>query len=150
MQKALISLFIILMSLSLSAMECDQLEDDCDYYSCIEEQRHCGKRGYPLNFGKKYCLKFNKEEDRFSEEGKRWIRDVRQCLIDQALESKDHLSCKEFKKEQFKAHVPCYIKTGYCELSRADRFAVKKVIYKSMWRPYLIWFGMKIVIKCRL
>lgn len=150
MFRIVIPFIIFLYSLNISALDCSEIKDDCEYYSCIEEQRHCGKKGYLLGFGKKYCLKFSKLDRLFSEEGKRWIDEVRECLIKSADLSSKSLSCKEFKKEQFKSHVPCYVSSGYCELSRKDRFAVKKVIYKSLWRPSLIWSGMKVVIKCRI
>ena len=131
------------------ASSCNEASDDCEYYSCIEEQRHCGEKGYLLGFGKKYCLKFTEDEDYFSSEGKEWILKVRECLISNLDIPSEKVSCKNFKKAQVKSHVPCYVNSGYCELSRSDRFAVKKVIYKSMWRPSLIWAGIKVIVSCR-
>jgi len=144
---------LIFFSCTVSATDSDCSRIDtkniCEYYSCIEEQRLCGQKGYLLGFGKKYCLKFDESERYFSDAGKEWSRRVRECLISN-LDLPSSLSCKKFKKNQIKAHVPCYVKSGYCELSRKDRFALKKVIYKSMWRPSLIWAGVKVLAKCRL
>lgn len=148
MIRYLILLLLSFYSLGTLAESCEDLDNDCEYYSCVEEKRHCGKKGYLLGFGKKYCLKFSNEDYRFSNKGKKWLSDVRQCLIDN-LDKSEAVSCKKFKREQFRAHVPCYVNTGYCELSRKDRFAVKKVIYKSLWRPSLLWSGMRVVLDCR-
>ncbi|WP_372651536.1 hypothetical protein [Halobacteriovorax sp.] len=148
MNKFLFLIILIFSSSWAFAESCETMDNDCEYYSCVEEQRHCGKKGYLLGFGKKYCLKFSEQDYRFSKKGRKWLNDVRECLIDN-LDKSEAVSCKEFKREQFRAHVPCYVNTGYCELSRRDRFAVKKVIYKSLWRPSLIWSGMRVVLNCR-
>ena len=44
------------MSVNSFASSCDHLADDCEYYSCIETEKQCGKRGYPIGFGKKYLV----------------------------------------------------------------------------------------------
>ncbi len=154
-ERLMLKLFLLSLSLisavSAAGVNCSGIDaqNTCEYYSCVEEQRHCGQKGYLLGFGKKYCLKFEENENYFSDAGKKWTKRVRECLIDN-LELPLSLSCKKFKKSQIKSHVPCYIKSGYCELSRKDRFALKKVIYKSMWRPSLIWAGLKVLANCRL
>ncbi len=148
MTKYLLFLSLSIYSFGSFAGSCEAKTDDCEYYSCVEEQRHCGKKGYLLNFGKKYCLKFSEKDHLFSEKGKEWLSNVRECLI-KNLDKSQAVSCRKFKREQFKAHIPCYVNTGYCDLSRKDRFAVKKVIYKSMWRPSLLWSGMRVILSCR-
>ena len=149
MIKPISAILILFFSVGIYASNCSEATDDCEYYSCIEEQRHCGEKGYLLGFGKKYCMKFTEDEDYFSSDGKEWILKVRECLIKNLDTPKEGISCKKFKRSQVKSHVPCYLESGYCELSRRDRFAVKKVIYKSMWRPSLLWAGIKIIASCR-
>ncbi len=151
MLKRFLLFFFFTLSVSAIGSDCSSVDTKniCEYYSCIEEQRHCGQKGYLLGFGKKYCLKFEEDEHYFSDAGKEWTMRVRECLIAN-LDLPSGVSCKKFKKSQIKSHVPCYVKSGYCELSRKDRFALKKVIYKSMWRPSLIWAGLKVLANCRL
>ncbi|OUR99712.1 hypothetical protein A9Q84_01425 [Halobacteriovorax marinus] len=142
-------LFIFLFSLSSSAQfNCDELLDDCEFYSCVEEEKHCGKRGYMMAFGKKYCMKFQTEIDRFSENGKVWVSNVRLCLIDKMNNTDETLSCKKFKKAQVKSHLPCYVESGYCSLSGKDKRSINKVILKSLWKPSLIFAGLRVLGSC--
>ena len=32
--------------------------DDCDFYQCLSDKLSCTSNDYPLNYGKKYCLRF--------------------------------------------------------------------------------------------
>ncbi|PIK13651.1 hypothetical protein [Halobacteriovorax sp. JY17] len=149
MVKWILTIFLLMISMSSLHASCEELKSDCEYYSCVEEQRHCGDKGYLIGFGKKYCMKFSSDEDYFSDEGKEWIQKVRECLIKNLDLPSIDMSCKKFKRAQIKSHVPCYMESGYCELSRSDRYAVKKVIFKSMWRPSLVWAGIKVIASCR-
>lgn len=141
---------IALFSLGSNAdFQCDDLLDDCEFYSCVEEQKHCGKRGYMMAFGRKYCMKFHDEIERFSENGKQWVHSVRLCLIDKMNNTDETLSCRKFKKAQVKSHLPCYIESGYCSLGRKDKVSINKVIFKSLWRPDLIIAGLRVLNTCR-
>ena len=31
---------------------------DCDFYQCLSDKFRCTSNDYPLNYGKKYCLRF--------------------------------------------------------------------------------------------
>ncbi len=147
--KYLIILIIALSSqMAFSFTECEQLSDSCEYYSCVEAHKKCGKRGYAIGFGKKYCTKFDKYSYKFSNEGKRWIEDVRSCLIDNLGITSDVLSCRKFKKEQIKSHIPCYLDSGYCSLSTKDKKLIRKVVYKTMWRPSFIVSAFKVLKAC--
>ena len=142
-------LFIFFLSGQIYGLECSQFKDDCEYYSCVEAQKHCGKKKYPLGFGRRYCLKFDQRSEDFSEAGQKWLQSTKECLISASLEKDDGLSCKEFKRESVKLHVPCYINSGYCDLPNRDKKLVKKIIYKSLWRPSLVWAGLKVLRGCK-
>jgi hypothetical protein len=142
----LISLFIATCSYGFS--ECKKLDDTCEYYSCVEQSKHCGKRGYAIGFGQKYCKKFDKKSHKFTNEGRKWIEEVRGCLIDNLGSTSQELSCRKFRKAQVKNHIPCYLNSGYCSLSDKDKFQIKKVVYKTMWRPSFIVSAIKILRMC--
>jgi hypothetical protein len=146
-----ITMFIFLALMSLSSLgfeDCEQLSDSCEYYSCIEGQKSCGKRGYVLGFGKKYCNKFEEHSYKFTTSGKNWILDVRSCLIDNLGQTSTELSCRKYKKAQIKSHIPCYLNSGYCSLPKADKKLIRKIVYKTMWRPSFIVSAIKVLKTC--
>lgn len=149
MKTFIFFIFTALLSTSSFATKCDHLLDDCEYYSCIEAEKQCGKRGYPLGFGKKYCLKFDEKKESLSEEGQEWMLRVRSCLIQEMEQFEQTLTCKKFKKQSVKVHVPCYINSGYCQLSKKDRKAVIKIIRWSTWRPSILSAGVKVLKSCK-
>ena len=145
-----IFLFMIFLSINTYSFdECHDLTSDCEFYSCAEKQKHCGKKSYLIGFGHKYCNKFEKRKYKFSSEGKRWIEEVKRCLIRKLDNVENQLSCKRFKKIAIKHHVPCYINSGYCALSKKDKKSVIKNILGSLWRPSLIKAGLKILSICK-
>lgn len=149
MIKLFFTFFILLSSVNaLEFSKCEDLASDCEYYSCVEETKHCGKNGYALGFGRKYCKKFERSSHRFSESGKMWIEEVKECLIDNLGRTSQELSCNNFRKAQVKNHIPCYVNSGYCSLNDRDKFQIKRVVYKTMWRPSFILSALKILTMC--
>ncbi len=128
---------------------CEELIDDCSYYACLEAEYHCGKKGYPTAFGQRYCLRFEDQIDRFTEQGKDFVGRARTCLMEQLQMSEDLVSCRALKKKAFKDHSYCYEKAGYCELEKPDRKAINKVVRPSMWRWGVIKSGIKLKNMCR-
>ncbi len=59
------------------------VSDNCVAYQCYESQMNCGPDGYLINYGYKYCNRFESDRYRllFTTEGKDWIICVRECLI---------------------------------------------------------------------
>ncbi|MFG1591244.1 hypothetical protein [Halobacteriovorax sp. CON-3] len=149
MKSIIFTFFSILLAThSFAANDCADLSDDCAYYSCIEKERVCGKRGYPLAFGQKYCNKFDSRVEKFSEDGRKWIQDVKACLISGMNDISSESSCKEFKKTAISHHVPCYLSAGYCELSKEDKKQVIKIVRASAWRLDIILAGYQVISSC--
>lgn len=144
----LIVLFILSFS-TYAFSECQQYIDQCEYYSCVETIKKCGKRGYLSGFGEKYCRKFQSNESLFSSNGKEWIESVKSCLINEIEMTDESASCSHFKTRSISRHVPCYISSGYCELSKRDKSMVIKTIRGSLWRPSIIKAGLKILSQCK-
>ncbi len=141
---SMFKLFAILLLLPLVVAKANE----CDAYLDIEQQYHCGKSGYPLKFGHKYCQKFIAKKERFSVEGQLWLAQVRECLISE-VNSLAAIDCRELKKLAFESHGDCYEKAGFCELSSSDRKELYKMIVPQFWRVRLVQDGLSLLRSCK-
>lgn len=129
--------------------DCSVLADECEFYTCYESNKKCGRFGYPEGFGEKYCLRFDKKKSKFSAKGQEFIDKTRLCLIKNLIDIPEDLSCRKLKKKSFKDHIPCYVEGGYCDLSKSDRKELYKVAWPTFWRGRVIKAGLKIKKICR-
>lgn len=135
-QAKFLSTLVILLCVSYTRLafsfdpkRCQEFSSDCEYYSCLAAAKHCSHRSYLVNFGHRYCLRYESRLSNFTEDGQVWMQEVRKCLIREMSSYEENLSCKELKVRAFSDHVPCYIESGFCELSKWD----KKQILKTVW-----------------
>ena len=129
---------------------CDEDDDcvrkanqgDCDFYTCFENRRNCGSKGYMLAYGRKYCNKFGEDYDNFTEQGQQWIDCTRQCLTG-ALRSSYRANtlagqgCHDVKVLAFHTHVDCYVNCGFCNIwstNKAALFGVYSVKDFLQWQ----------------
>lgn len=141
-------LFLVLLSLSAIASECSQYTNDCEYYLCVSAERNCGPRDYPERFGHRFCLRYSERLDTFSEEGKNWVNSVRSCLIKKMEDLDQNLTCSQLKTQAFRAHVPCYLESGFCQLNLKDKKAVIDTIWPTIRNVYVLAGGMNILKAC--
>lgn len=101
-------------------------EDQCLFYSqCVESDNSCGKGGYALNYGEKYCLKFL-ENDGLTEKGKLWRTKTMLCLqmalIPLLNQPKETNFCESLENKAFDSHVGCYTQNdaSFCWLPSDD------------------------------
>ena len=132
----------------LSDSPCVELTDSCEFYSCIEEELKCGKRGYPIDFGMKYCNQYDRKIKYFSKLGSEWVQKTKTCLINKIIGIENLKSCDDLKKQAFKHHSPCYLDAGYCELTSDDKTAVLYIIQSSLFNSGVIREGFKLVKQC--
>ncbi len=150
MRLSLITFIIFSYSaFAFDAKRCEHLVDDCEYYSCLAEAKHCPQNTYPSNFGHRYCLRYEKRTEYFSDNGKLWIQNVKQCLIEKMIFYEEDFSCGQLKFKAFSDHVPCYIDNGFCELSRWDRKQVLKTIYPTLRHLRVLLGGFRLLWACR-
>ncbi|MFT6071373.1 MAG: hypothetical protein ACJAT2_000555 [Bacteriovoracaceae bacterium] len=156
MIKSLLFFSLVLLGLtqvkvnaSENSVNCEELKNSCEYYSCFEANRKCGRFGYSRGFGQKYCLRFDERKTNFSIAGKLWVAKTRYCLIEKLEDNIDARSCRSIKKESFKEHLSCYVESGFCELSKADKKEVYKTIWPGLWRLRTIKAGIKIKKICK-
>lgn len=116
------------------------LDTDCSYYAaCLERAIPCGKDGYALGFGEKYCTAFRAAK--LSTAGRRWVGRVMGCLqralvadvVAQgsfATTNAPATKCQEVFGRAFDSHPACYTaKEGsICFLPPSDLAAVLKTI----------------------
>lgn len=131
-----------------ASSDCSQYTNDCEYYSCISNAKHCSPANYPESFGKRYCLRYENQMNRFSENGKLWIEEVRKCLIRDMETFQSDLSCSQLRKRAFQGHVPCYVESGYCNLTFRDKIQVTKTIWPSIRNVYILASGINILRSC--
>ncbi|MCM2351904.1 MAG: hypothetical protein NDI69_17960 [Bacteriovoracaceae bacterium] len=127
---------------------CAEYSNDCEYYSCVAEAKHCQNSSYPIRFGRRFCLRYGDRSNNFSENGKTWIEEVRKCLIREMSTYEEHLSCRQLKRRAFKDHAPCYLESGFCRLSFRDKKQVLKTIWPSLTSPYVQAGGFRILRAC--
>lgn len=143
--------WILLILISFPAFaesRCERLKDDCEYYSCISLEKNCSRYSYPENFGRKYCLRYAERSARFSDQGKRWIENVKSCLISEMETFESKLSCSQLRKRAFKSHVPCYVRSGFCQLNQSDKIELLRTIWPSVRNVHILANGIQIVKAC--
>lgn len=127
---------------------CAEYSNDCEYYTCVTEAKHCRNSSYPIRFGRHYCLRYGNRINSFSENGKTWTQKVRKCLIREMSSYEENLTCGQLKRRAFKDHVPCYLESGFCHLSLRDKKLVLKTIWPSLTNPYVQAGGLRILRAC--
>jgi hypothetical protein len=100
-----------------TAASCKQPVDfNCGFYAgCLERSTPCGKEGYALAFGEKYCTAFRAGD--LSPAGKAWMRNVMGCLqralvpqlpTNFATSAASAQVCKSSIDTAFGTHPACY------------------------------------------
>lgn len=131
----------------LPASDCAELLGTCEYYQCMEKKEKCGKDGYFVEFGLHYCGKYQKEEYKYTERGKQFLKNVRLCLQDELerefVRAGKLPKCSKIKKFAIETHKRCYTENKFCELSEADqrhvKLAAKKEILDYQFLKFALW-----------
>lgn len=82
----------------------------CSWYPlCLEEKYECGKTGYPIGYGYKYCNKFGQLKT--FPQARLWIEATLVCLkqrLTPTLADDKTMSCHELRNTAFATHPLCY------------------------------------------
>lgn len=146
-----IAAFLMAFSSSVFAgdfKECESKTTSCDFYRCVDKEMPCGNDGYLLGFGERFCRRFDKILDKLSPQGKSWFFTARQCLTEKILSIDKSSSCHEIEEKSYSDHKPCYIETGYCDLSLRDKAHIMKVISPLLLKKHVFNVGKEIQIDC--
>lgn len=128
--------------------ECESKRSSCDFYSCVEKEMPCGKDGYFIGFGDRFCRRFDNILDKLSPEGKTWFFNARQCLTGKILSRNKYNNCQEIEEKSYNDHKPCYMDTGYCDLTSSDKFQIMKVISPLLLKMNVLIMGHEIQMGC--
>ena len=147
--QIVISLFISMnFSFPLrSEINCELSTDRCNYYLCHELKKTCGNSGYSIDFGYRYCLKYQKDE-KYTSQGKDWLAVVRECLQSELNALSDDLSCKETRSQAVKSHYGCYIDAGFCSLPLSDQRRIIRTAGFKLLDPEVFLSGLQIIKTC--
>lgn len=129
MRSIVILVVIFSVFTSTLTQDCEALlakRHDCEFYrSCLEKKFNCGRDGYPIGYGYKYCTRFLEQYDEFSSDAQQWIDDtlicLKQALADLYRSGKD--SCERLYDIAFGSHPRCYVQNGFCSILARHPFA---------------------------
>lgn len=116
----------LISALMFESGACIPKENDCSFYkTCMENKLKCGKKGYALGYGGKYCKAFLKRRPKFSALGQEWLSKVTLCNqheIASVFIRSSNLTCARVEEHAFKIHSKCYNASNIsvCSLPRSD------------------------------
>lgn len=143
-----LALFSAQASSRFSVLDCRTSSDNCSFYRCLENEKHCGSRGYPLAFGNRLCVKYREAQDSSSYALQAWYPKVRQCLQVVLTKIADPLSCSQLEKKAFASHLGCYMETGFCKLDFADKLEILRVEGWEALDPKSMDVALKVLAEC--
>jgi hypothetical protein len=120
----ILPIIFLLFSVAAQAESCVPSVNSCDFYKCKEQERNCGRKGYLIAFGHKYCRAFLHHQKSFDSKAQDWLQKVRVALQTEILYIPDKLSCQAFEDAAFASHVGVYRDSGFCDLSWSSKFQI--------------------------
>lgn len=90
---------------------------DCHFYTCFDERHPCTNNNYALNYGWRYCVRFEQNYPMFTQQGKDWVNNTRKCAMDKMLEFYEatHINCEDVQAEMKDNHGRCEADHGLCD-----------------------------------
>jgi hypothetical protein len=122
---------------------CETMDLDnehCLYYRCLDHRLGCRGRGYPIDYGLRYCFAFlhGCDPSSGSESYERWQKATRVCLQKSLAESESlssGITCEGVESLAFSSHASCYTEgakaeggPSICELMPADWVKILRCI----------------------
>jgi hypothetical protein len=95
----------------------------CGYYECLQAEMNCSASNYISAFAIPYCYKYQKDQPHYSDRGQMFLTNVRYCLQEK-VENMDERSCKNIRPYAVNSHIACYLSSGFCELTMAEKTRV--------------------------
>lgn len=103
---------------------------DCGFYLQLEDKLKCfNEAPYLTHYGYVYCNRFQKELKSWTGNLAAWVPPTTECLQSTLIANPELLSpCKIMMDHAFGTHPTCYMKSGFCGLSYADKQRVLNVV----------------------
>lgn len=94
------------------------LGGDCSFYQCFNQRHPCNasSSNYAIDYGWKYCSRFDTHRNRLTEEGQRWLNGTRTCSMEKMLEyyRANAILCSEIETDMKEKHAVCEETNGLC------------------------------------
>ncbi len=125
-----LTLFLTLISFVRASSFPKPSESSCDFYSSLEEQLKCHNESpYLLNYGMKYCNKFQARKNVWNGKLKQWVGPTTLCLQEELIRTPSYLKpCTMMADTAYASHPTCYMKTGFCDFEYSDKQRVMNVV----------------------
>lgn len=132
-----LSFFLPPLSVARAAAIRDELRV-CDQYLDLDRELGCQGRGYLRDVGYEMCRDYVFRDPEFTRFGREVLARIRRCLVRVLRESAVPLTCDNVEGVGFASHAPCYVHSGFCELSFSDQWIVLEVgspllLYPQIW-----------------
>jgi len=139
--------------------ECFQPKaETCDWYrDCLEEIHPCmgSRESYAIDFGEKYCKRYDASYASFSPQGRIWIDKTRKCLQERLvpLLNNTKATCRKIQAWAFNTHTNCYVESGVCNLPLSDYWKIATTVGPAFRDAFFKTVGQTLstaVLKCKL
>ena len=93
------------------------LDVNCSFYQCFNERHPCGdSENYAVNYGWRFCSRFDAHRNRLTAEGQRWLKAARNCSMVKILKHyrENAISCSAVQENMREAHADCESTHGLC------------------------------------
>jgi hypothetical protein len=108
----------------------------CAFYAdCAEKEFKCGASGYPILYGQKNCLAFDRNRNFFTPQGQNFIWGTMSCLqqfLSPLIQSCGE-TCLSISDKAFESHPKCYTENGFCSLGCGDILVLLAVVRKDLF-----------------
>ena len=113
-------------SISAWASNCTSQLGQCGYYKCVQDEIRCSDSDYLSGFAIPYCYKYQADQKNYSDRGQIFLSKVRYCLQVKIEDftNENQYACKDLREYAIHSHIGCYLNSGFCELSMAEKMRI--------------------------
>jgi len=88
----------------------------CQFYTCFEERHPCSTPNYALDYGWRFCSRFDTHFSRLNLAGQKWLNGTRKCAMEHLLSfyQEESIVCSEVAAEMKDSHASCEVENGLC------------------------------------
>eukprot|EP00918_Siedleckia_nematoides_P070155 GHVU01152914.1.p1 GENE.GHVU01152914.1~~GHVU01152914.1.p1 ORF type:complete len:189 (+),score=21.89 GHVU01152914.1:37-603(+) len=107
---------------------------DCDFYTCFDMRHNCDYHNYALNYGLRFCTRFDERRAQFNQRAWDWINNTRVCTMQKMLPDYESevIHCEDVEHTAKHAHSDCSAAHGLCDV---DMIWQHKDIMVDVYKP---------------
>ncbi len=123
-------LALITISLSIEAKNLGS----CEYYRSLAHELKCPDNDYLIQFGERYCQRFDRYRQYFTPIGQRMLKRIKLCL-QTSLYNSENLTCENVKAIALDSHIECYKDANFCEMPLIDKNRLGLIVAEALFDP---------------